>query len=1206
MLRHLTAFELAYWLRSVTLWVFLLVITALIMGASSSDDVVIGAALSNTLRNAPYVVQNFYAMAGLLTLLMATAFVNSAATRDFALNTDQILFATPLRRRDYVLGRFTGAALVSLVPMLGVSLGVLLARHVPWADADRFGPVHWEAHLKGLLLFAVPNTFLVAAILFAVAVLARSEVLSFGAGLGLFTAYNVADALVQDKLEYERLAALLDPFGIRTFAYVTKYWTVAERNSEAVGLAGMLLWNRALWVGVGVLALVLAVRRFRFAARSRAARRAPEDGEAPPSLVAPATPPVRRAAPLAKFLASTRLHFLGVLKSTAFLVVLGATAVNGVGSLLGSSESFGSKTFPVTYWVLQVLDGSFFGFVVILIVFYAGVVVWRDRDARFDEIADALPVPDWMPGLSRFTAMLAVALTVQGLALLCGLLVQTWQGYHRYQLDLYLSHLFVREGSLLAFLIVLALTVQALAFNKNLGHLLVISFLLANQFAWRPLNVATNLVRFAGRPRVTHSDFFGDAPFRLAWGWFTLYWLLACGLLAVVAVAAWPRGRERRWRERLGIARLRFRGGLRAAAACCALLAVGAGAWIAYNTKVRNRLLGPKDLDRLQADYEKAYKPFAERAFPRLRGVKYWIDLHPETRNMAMRGEAIIENTSGAPQEEIHFTLVRDLATRIDVPGASVVRDDERLGYRIFRFTPPLAPGETRTVRFQVDSRTRGFENSVTRLELVQNGTFFNSDFAPRIGYLAERELTDPNDRRANRLGEQQLMPALERDCTARCRDTYLGGSADWVDVETVISTSPDQIAIAPGSLRREWREGGRRFFEYRLDHASLAFYAFISARYEVAREDWNGLKLEVYHLKEHPWNVPRMMNAMRKSLDYLSRSFGPYAHRQARIIEFPRVARFAQAFPGTMPYSESIGFIANLEHPDDIDMVFYVVAHEIAHQWWAHQVVGANMQGGTLLSESLSQYSALMVMEHEFGRDAMRKFLRHEMDAYLRARGRERLKERPLLRVEAEQGYIHYRKASVVLYHLKEMIGEEAVNRALRGLVERYGYSGPPYPTSWALLDALRQETPADLQPLLKDLFEDITLFSNRTLEATARKRADGRFDVAIEVEARKFKADDKGAETEAPLDDWVEIGAFAKPEQGRKYGKTLYRQRVRLREARSRHTFVVDEAPEQAGIDPFLLLVDRVPEDNLKSIAASASPGDRAPEGLTTRPVS
>src|SRR5208337_3793993 len=438
-------------------------------------------------------------------------------------------------------------------------------------------------------------------------------------------------------------------------------------------------------------------------------------------------------------------------------------------------------------------------------------------------------------------------------------------------------------------------------------------------------------------------------------------------------------------------------------------------------------------------------------------------------------------------------------------------------------------------------------------------------------------------------LGEQVLMPVLERHCTDDCRDHYIPGHADWVDLDTVISTSPDQIAIAPGSLVREWQQNGRRYFEYKLDHPSLFFFSFMSARYEVRREEWNGIKLEVYYHRDHPWNVPRMMNSLEKSLEYYTTNFGPYYHQEARIIEFPRVAKFAQAFAGTMPYSESIGFIANLNDPDDIDMVFYVVAHEMGHQWWAHQVMGANMQGATFLSESLAQYSALMVMEKEYGRDMMRKFLRYEMDEYLRSRGRERLKEHPLLTVEMQQGYIHYRKASVVLYYLKEMIGEEKVNAALRKLVRQYAYNAPPYPTSWALVDALSEETPPQYQYLIKDLFEDITLFSNRTLAASARRRADGKYDVTIDIETHKFKADAKGNETEVPMDDWIDIGAFAKPEKGRKYGRTLYRDRVHIAGTRSTYTFAVSELPDQAGVDPFLLLVDRIPDDNTKKVSAS-----------------
>jgi ABC-2 type transport system permease protein len=328
------------------------------------------------------------------------------------------------------------------------------------------------------------------------------------------------------------------------------------------------------------------------------------------------------------------------------------------------------------------------------------------------------------------------------------------------------------------------------------------------------------------------------------------------------------------------------------------------------------------------------------------------------------------------------------------------------------------------------------------------------------------------------------------------------------------------------------------------------------------------------------------MLKSIHKSLEYYIANFGPYAHKEARIIEFPRVARFAQAFPGTMPYSEAIGFIANLSKPDDIDMVYYVVAHEMGHQWWAHQVVGANMQGATLLSETMAQYSALMVMEHEYGRDMMRKFLEYEMDNYLKNRGRETLKERPLLTVESDQGYVHYRKGSVVMYYLKERIGEEAINRALRKMIARFAYAQPPYPTSHDLVDAFRDETPEQYRYLIKDLFEDITLFSNRTLSAKSVKLPDGRYQVTIEVESKKFKAEDQGNETEVPVNDWIEIGALAKAEKNHHYGNVLYRQVVKITGGKQTFQFALAEKPYEAGIDPMQMLIDRVPSDNLKKV--------------------
>ena len=1191
MLRHILAFEIRYWLRSWMLWIFLLIVTTLIFLAESTDHVTLGDALSNTLRNSPYNIQNFYSFIGLITMIMAAAFVNSAAARDFSFNTYQIVFSTPLRKSDFLLGRFFGATLVSMIPMLGVSIGIILAKYMPWVEPDRWGAVAWRAHLSGILVFALPNAFIIAAILFAVAVLARNEIVSFVASLILLAGYIVSDILLMN-VERQKLGAILDPFGIRTFAYVSRYWTVAEKNTLAASYSGYLLWNRVLWIAVAAAIFLFAYVRFSFTERSKKVRATSKElTEA--SAVAVTVPKVSfQTAPWTKYFASLRIHFLGVVKSTPFIVILFAALLNCIpGMAFNASEGYGNRSFPVTHWILQIIAGSLYMFLVAIITYYAGVLVWKDRDVRMDEIIDSLPTPEWVSYASRLTALVGIILLIQLLVFASGVIVQASYGFHRYQLGLYVGELLIRDLSLFLMLAVLAFLIHVLSPNKYVGYFLYVVFLIANFFAWAPLNVASNLPKFANRPRIVYSDFYGDEPFRVAWSWFTAYWLLFCGLLYILTVLFWPRGKQNQWGERLGNARLRFSGVWPALTIVC-LLAFGAvGSWAYYNTKMLNTIQGPKDMLRLQADFEKAYKPLSRQLMPRIRNVKYAIDIYPQQRNVVLHAEAMMENPYAKPLDEIHFTLNRLYDSTIEIAGASLVKDDKRLYYRIYRFSPPLQPGETRTARVTVKTNTRGFENEVSDLTVVQNGTFFNNTIAPIVGYSNQNELADPNDRKKYGLGEQVLMPVLERNCTEHCMETYLGGHTDWMDVETIISTSPDQIAVAPGSLVREWQDGGRRYFQYKLDHTSLGFYSFISARFEVAREEWNGIKLEVYYDKDHPWNVPRMMNSLKKSLGYFTKNFGPYYHREARIIEFPRVATFAQAFPGTMPYSEAIGFIANLNHPDDIDMVYYVVAHEMGHQWWAHQVIGADMQGATMLSETLAQYSALMVMENEYGRDIMRKFLRYEMDRYLSSRGKERQKERPLLTVEAQQGYVHYRKGSLALYYMKEMIGEEPVNRALRKLIKQYAYAQPPYPTSYALEDALREQTPPAFEYLLKDLFEDITIFSNRTLEASARKTAEGKYDVTIDIEAHKFKADPKGNETEVPLNDWIDIGAFAKPEKDKKYGKTLYRQRVHLTESKSRQTFTVDGLPDQAGIDPFVLLIDRVPDDNLKKVTVSAA---------------
>ncbi|MBL8973760.1 MAG: hypothetical protein JNK56_24435, partial [Myxococcales bacterium] len=416
--------------------------------------------------------------------------------------------------------------------------------------------------------------------------------------------------------------------------------------------------------------------------------------------------------------------------------------------------------------------------------------------------------------------------------------------------------------------------------------------------------------------------------------------------------------------------------------------------------------------------------------------------------------------------------------------------------------------------------------------------------------------------------------------------NTYIATDADWIDFEASVCTAPDQIAIAPGYLQREWQQDGRRCFAYKMDSKILPFFSFLSARYAVLRDKWNDVNIEIYYQPGHEYNLARMVEATKQSLEYFSTNFSPYQHRQLRILEFPRYASFAQAFPNTVPFSESIGFIARVrdDDPDDIDYPFYVTAHEVAHQWWAHQVIGADVQGSTMMSESLAQYSALMIMERAYGRDKMKKFLAYELRSYLRGRSGETKKELPISLAE-NQPYIHYNKGSLVFYALREYLGEDVLNAALARYIKQVAFQPPPFTTSKDLIAILREVTPPARAHIIDDMLTTITLFDNKVRDASVEEK-DGKFTVKLTLAARKLRADELGVETEIPLQDDIEVGIFAEPGPGETLGKPLYLQYHPITQAETTLELTVDERPVRAGIDPSNKLIDRNPDDNTRSL--------------------
>lgn len=1177
------SFEIRTWLRSPMTWIFFGVIALLAFFATATDSVSLGGSVGSVRKNAPSVVQQYYLIMSLLSLLMTTAFMSATAMRDISSGMYQFIFTSPIRKSSYFFGNFFGSALIATVPLLGVSFGTLLAPLMPWVTPERYGDVVWLGHLYGYLGFALPNTVLVAVWIYGLAVTFRSTMISFVGAIALLVLYGLSSTLTND-LSSEWLAAMLDPFGGSAFNLSTKYATVDEKNTTAVAITGVILSNRLLWLSIAALGLLGIYGRFSFSIRqSQRTSRSKTVASKKPDHVQPASP--SSTSRITRLLYDIRHETKSVLRNQTFLIILVVGSINLIVTLLSIKGLYGNSVYPTTYSIISAIQNSFYAFLIGIITFYSGYVVWRERDARIADITDATPSGVIGRTAAKIIALIAAVLAVLVSTIAVGIVVQLCKGYTQIELDQYISRLLVFDLFGFAYLIVAAFLIHNVVNNRYIGYFAFVAFIVLNAFVWGPLDISTLMVQFGKTPQLQYSDMNGFGPYLKGELWFNAYWLASATVLFIVCAAFTVRGHATTWKQRLSEAGQRLRSMSVALLLCiCAWIGIGA---VVYNaTMVQNTIISPDEMTELQLDYERTYKRHERLPQPQWTHFDYNIGVYPEERRLTVYVRSGLRNVHDVPISAVHFTLPSTMdSMKIDIPGAKLVHNDNRLDYRIYALAQPLNPGDSLPVTIATWYAAKAFENSLTFSQLTDNGTFFNNmDIMPAIGYQRANEIADKNERSKRGLPVRLRMTPLDSTNMSARRIPYLETSADFLPVRTVISTSVDQIAIAPGSLRRQWKEKGRSYFEYALDHPSMNFYSFLSARYAVARERWNGVDLEVYYNPEHGVNVPTMLKSMRKSLDYYTKAYGPYKHKQCRIIEFPRYATFAQAFPGTMPYSEGLGFVADLRdvRGDDIDYVFFVVAHEMAHQWWAHQVVGAAMQGSEMLSESFAEYCALMVMEREYGKDKMRKFLAYEMDEYLSGRGGEFEAERPLYRSE-NQSYIHYSKGSVALYYLKEMMGEENMNRAMRSLIETYAYRGAPYPTSAHAVEAFRAMAPSHVRGVVDDVLTTITIFDNRVTSVTA-KQAGASWDVSIRARVEKKRADSLGNERTIPTNDIVDVGVFA--DDGTTPGKVLAMQRLRLQRADTTITIRVKEKPKRVGVDPYVMMIDRNPDDNLKDV--------------------
>jgi len=903
-------------------------------------------------------------------------------------------------------------------------------------------------------------------------------------------------------------------------------------------------------------------------------------------------------------LAIASASFASIAKSATGLVLWVSVAML-VGLLMPELVKLGGgvpmlpRTGPVlTFVTAPVADNPRLPWVLIplFIVFYAGELIWRERDAGVSEIADTAPVPDSVFFLGKFLGLSLMLVVWMALVTTAGVIGQARMGYFDFEIGLYLRILFgIQLVDYLLFAL-LVFAVHAIVNQKQTGYLAALIAYGFIAFASR-LGIEHKLLVYGSDPGWTYSDMRGFGASLGPWLWLKLYWAAWALLLAVAATLLWARGSERSVRSRLRLACRRFTRPLAGVAILAVALILSASGFIFYNTNVLHAYVTTADRMKRSADYERRYGRYAGLPQPRMTATALRVEIYPERWEAEIHGSYRLVNDTAEAIESIHLATAAEADTRaisFDRPIAHTL-DDEELRYRIYTLSQPLRPGETLQLTFEVHFQSHGFRNSGANTAVVANGTCFtNRDWLPAIGYQRNRELHRARARRQYGLAPRPAVPSLDDPVARRIR---VGG--DPITFEAIVGTSGDQIAIAPGVLRRTWTEGGRRCFHYVTDTPINNEYGVFSARYALHEEPWRpstdagpapsagsgqAVAIQIFHDPRHVANLTRMIRAVRASLDYHTKRFGPYQHHYIKLIENP-ARRGVRTEAATVEYGEEFSLMNPGDGPQDLDLVFAIVAHGVAREWWGMQVAPADVEGSGLLEQGLETYSAMHVVEETLGSEHLNRYVR-----FMQAHGPPRTRAAPPL-LRATGSFAFSRKAPLALYAMHEYIGKERIDDALRRLLEKYRSGNSPLPTSRDLYRDLQAVTPEPFQSLLHDLFENNTFWQLRTDRVTAQQTKTGAWQVTLDVRARKVVVDEAGVETEVPMDDWVEVGVFDAGQP--------YLQKHRIHSGTQTITVTVPQQPARAGIDPRHLLSDPGEmDDDIKPVNLGAR-ASRPPSG-------
>lgn len=1107
--------------------------------------------------NSPYEINFIFQYFNKFLLFLAPAICGSSIYRDFRSNAHSILYSYPVTKYQYLAGKFLGAFLALNLVVLSLALAIGIAEQLPGLDANKVGPFQPIGYLQVYFIYTFPNLLYISLAIYMLVAYTRNIFVGFGALLILiFVQIIVENAFSENGL----LVAIFDPFGQNTVGYETRFWSLDQRNTDVLPIATTIILNRVIWCVFGFILSIILFHRFDLQEHAKLPswkwfhKKEEEDVKVKldkePSLI---QPEYSQKSVSYAFRRMLLFDLKFIIRHWMFIlfVILGLLAVLFAIGKVTNTDGF--TLLPTSRLVLSVPTFFFSGIATMITFIYSGMIVHRNRSTGTDPLIDVTPLPNSSFLFSKVATIILMQGILLGILMVSGIIIQVYNEYYRFEMDLYLFQLLLLTYPTLILWAFLSVFIHNLFPNLYIGF-----FILLLGWIGMPglgqIGFETRLLNFYYDQVVSSSDFAGFLENTTAYIITKGYWFSIGILLVIATYLLWVRGAENEFKQRFRNAKRLLSTPVLSAIFLFAISAIIFGFNI-YAGEENSSDFAKSSRGKLKA-FEEKFEKYQNEPQPKIVDILFEIDLYPQSEMFAASGKYVLINKG---RHDVSKLLVKtgfdEQTTILDHSSFVLVDEDPYMKFKVFDLKKTLAPGDSLEFKFKVESipNTLFERNS----GVLKNGTFMRDDILPRIGYIDGKEKSHPSDSSA-------------RDSNYQSRDT------DYVNFRCIISTSKDQMAVAPGHLMADWTINERNYFHYETRSPVKFGFGFQSGKWKSTKENFKGIHLEVLNHENHQSNTASMISGLREAIAYNTKYFSPYQHADARIIEFPNSqGTYATSFSNTMPTSEQ-RFIAKIDTGTSIDIAFYVSAHELTHQWWGNQVVPANTKGALMLTESITEYVTLDIYRKIYGEKKAFDFLSQQRKRYLRGRTREVDSEPPLSLVEDQQ-YIAYGKGALVFNALQHYLGREKLNNVLQSFLEENAFKEAPYPTSSDLVGKLKDAAPDSLESYISGLFNSVTLQENELIGAHISAVTAELFTVELSINHHKEIFSELN---EKPSSEYLQIGLYSD------LGKLIAIKTVSVKEGLNTISFSVSEIVSTVQLDPNLLTIEKNIYNNQQAV--------------------